>query len=168
MSGIGAFILLLALSATAVAAEVSVKIPQEGWSISFESPRSLSQKEESKRDGDYAFRANSGRFNISMFVERPHGTGRSHKDCYAFYWPQARRNPMIAKDTVEASETPEFVRVQYDTVAQFQGKPIRQRHVNYYFAFRGKWVDVHISIIAPSERDEEVFATFDRTLSYGP
>ena len=47
-----------------------------------------------------------------------------------------------------------------------QGQPIRQRHVHYYFAFRGKWVDVHISIIVPSKEDEEIFAAFDRSLRY--
>jgi hypothetical protein len=74
---------------------------------------------------------------------------------------------MIAKDTIEVSETPKYVRVQYDILTEFQGKPIRQRNVNYYFAFSGKWIDVHISIIAPSEEDSEVVEAFDRTLSYG-
>src|SRR5881296_705294 len=94
-----AFILLLGFSAAALAGEVKVKIPAEGWSISFDSPR-LSQEQESKKDGEYAFKANSDRFNISLFVEKPHGAGSSHKDCYEFYWPQASRNPMIAKDTI--------------------------------------------------------------------
>jgi hypothetical protein len=168
MRRIGALILLLGFWAAAFAAEVKVKIPNEGWSISFESPR-LSEKKESKQNGEYAFKARMDRFIISLFVEKPHGPGSAHKDCYEFYWPLASRNPWIAKDSVETSETPKFVRVQYDVVAQFQGKqPIRQRNFNYYFAFRDKWVDVHISITAPTEQDAKVFATFDRTLSYGP
>jgi hypothetical protein len=58
--------------------------------------------------------------------------------------------------------------VQYDIVSEFRGRPVRQRHVHYYVAFRGKWIDVHISIIEPSEEDAGIFAAFDRSLSYGP
>jgi hypothetical protein len=101
-------------------------------------------------------------------VEKPAGTGQTHRDCYEFYWSQASRNPMIARDSVVNSETPKYVRVQYDIVTEFQGQPIRQRHVNYFFfAFRGKWVDVHISVIVPTKEDEEIFAAFDRSLRYG-
>ena len=167
MRSITILALLLAFRGTALASAERVEIPDQGWSISFDSPP-LSQKEESKQPGEYAFRANSERFNISLFVEKPHGSGNSSKSCYDFYWPRASQNPMIAKDTIAMSETPKYVRVQYDIVTEFEGHPIRQRNVNYYFIFRGKWVDVHISIIAPSEQDADVFATFDRTLSYGP
>ena len=58
----------LAFLGSAGAAPVKVDIPKEGWSIAFDSP-SLSKQEESRGDGEYAFRANSGRFNISLFVE---------------------------------------------------------------------------------------------------
>lgn len=166
MKRLAVLMLLLGLPVVGFATEMKVKIPKQGWFISFDSPP-LSGKQESKRGGDYAFSANSDRFNISFFVEKPHGTGVTHKDCYDFYWPQASRNPMIAKDTIEMSENPKYVRVQYDIVTEFQGRPIRQRNVNYYFAFSGKWIDVHISIIAPSESDAELVTAFDRSLSYG-
>ncbi len=159
-----AFVLVFAGSAIAV--PVKVEIPKEGWSIAFDSP-SLSRQQESKGDGEYAFKANSGRFNLSLFVEKPTGAGQTHQDCYEFYWSQAGRNPMIARDSVVSSETPKYVRVQYDIVTEFQGQPIRQRHVHYFFAFRGKWVDVHISVIVPTREDEEIFAAFDRSLRYG-
>ena len=70
----------------------------------FDSPE-LSQPQESRRgEGEYAFKANSGRLNISLFVENPGGPGRTHRDCYEFYWTQSGRNPRIAKDTVQSSE----------------------------------------------------------------
>jgi hypothetical protein len=159
-------IVLVGFSAASLAGEVKVTIPHEGWSITFDSPP-LSKERESKKSGGYAFQANSGRFNISLFVEEPHGVGGSHEDCYEFYWPRATRNPMIAKDSVVTSKRPKYVRVRYDVVTEFQGRPIRQRNANYYFAFRGKWVDVHISVIAPKQEDEQLFATFDKTLDYG-
>ncbi len=157
---------VLAFAGSAIAVPVKVEIPKEGWSIAFDSP-SLSRQQESKGDGEYAFKANSGRFNLSLFVEKPAGAGQTHRDCYEFYWSQAGRNPMIARDSVVNSETPKYVRVRYDIVTEFQGQPIRQRHVHYFFAFRGKWVDVHISVIVPTREDEEIFAAFDRSLRYG-
>ena len=80
---------VLAFTERAAAAPVKVDIPKEGWSIAFDSP-SLSKQEESRGDGEYAFRANSGRFNISLFVEKPGGTGKTHRDCYEFYWSLAK------------------------------------------------------------------------------
>src|SRR5262245_47695883 len=146
------FILLLGFAAVAFAAEQAVKIPKQGWSISFDSPP-LSDKQDSKRGGDYAFKATSDRFNISLFVEKPHGAGSTNKACYEVYWPQASRNPTIAKDTVQMSETSKYVRVQYYIVTEFQEQQIGQLNVNYYFAYSGKWIDVHISIIAPTDQD---------------
>ena len=157
---------VLAFTGRAGAVPVKVDIPKEGWSIAFDSP-SLSKQEESRGDGEYAFRASSGRFNISLFVEKPGGAGKTHRDCYEFYWSLAKRNPMIAQDSVQSADTPKYVRVQYDIVTQFQGQPIRQRHVHYYFVYREKWVDVHISIIVPTKEDEAVFAAFDKSLRYG-
>jgi hypothetical protein len=62
--------------------------------------------QESKRgEGECAFRASSGRFDISLFVENPGGPGKTHRDCDAFYWAQSSRNPRIAKDTVHISVT---------------------------------------------------------------
>src|SRR5262249_13675290 len=114
---------VLAFTGPAAAVPVKVDLPKEGWSIAFDSP-SLSKQEESRGDGEYAFRASSGRFNISLFVEKPGGAGKTHRDCYEFYWSLAKRNPMIAPDSVQSADTPKYVRVQYDIVTQFQGQPI--------------------------------------------
>ena len=164
-----AFVLafVLAYTGRATATAVKLEIPKQGWAIAFDSPV-LSQPQESKRgEGEYAFKASSGRFNISLFVENPGGPGKTHRDCYAFYWAQSSRNPRIAKDTVQSSETPRYVRVQYDIIVEFQGQPIRHRNVHYYFVFQQKWVDVHISVTAPTKADEDIFAAFDRSLHYG-
>jgi hypothetical protein len=37
----------------------------------------------------------------------------------------------------------------------------------YYLAFRGRWIDVHISIMEPVAGDEKVFAAFDKSLRCG-
>ena len=162
-----AVLVAITFPAIALAENMEVIIPDEGWRISFDAPP-LSQKQDARRGGDYVFKATSDRFNLSLFVEQPQGKGNAHKDCYRFYWPQASRNPMIAKDTMVTSDTAKYVRVQYDIVAELDGQPIRQRNVNYYIAYRGKWIDVHISIIEPTEEDAKIYTAFDTSLSYGP
>ena len=160
------FLVGLAAIAPVLAAHVDVKIPKENWSISFDSPP-LAEKQESKKSGEYAFSANSGRFNISFFVEKPKAAGSGNRAVYEYYWPLASQNPLIAKDTITQSESDRYVRVQYDITTSLGGKNIRQKNVNYYFASHGKWVDVHISVIEPTAADEEIFSTFDSSLKYG-
>lgn len=101
-------LLLLALSLVPVSAfadGVEVTIPEERWSILFDSPP-LSQEDDARTGANYAFRANSGVFNITIYVETPQGGGTS----------------------------------------------------------RGKWVDVHISILQPTRADEATSRAFDRSL----
>ena len=102
---------------------------------------------------------------MSALIEKPNG-GPSNKECYEFYWRDESRNPMIAKETISVSERPAFVRVQYDLEIPFEGKKIRQRNVNYFFAYRGRWIDVHISVIEPTPQDQAIFDRFDSSLSY--
>jgi hypothetical protein len=83
--------------------------------------------EEQSADGNFAFRANSGLFNISLFVEKPGRSGATHQDCYQFYWPDASRNPMIEKKSIVVKETDKYVRVEYDIVADAQGNRTLRR-----------------------------------------
>lgn len=58
-------------------------------------------------------------------------------------------------------------RVQYDLVLELAGEAIRQRNVNYFFAHKSRWVDVHASIIGYGKDDARVLAAFDKSLAYG-
>jgi hypothetical protein len=142
-----------------------IEVPGEGWALVFDTP-TLMNKREGGQGGAYQFTATSGRFNISAFVEPPSSSGSKNQDCFNYYWPLASRNPQIQKSTIQISETPRFHRVQYDVVGTFKGEPFTQRNVNYFFAFRGKWIDVHISVINPRPEDEPIIPIFDRTLAY--
>jgi hypothetical protein len=142
----------------------TVVVADEGWHITFDAPP-LRDEHESTSNG-YAYKANSGLFNMSLFVEKPSGDGTTNRDVYDFYWPQAKRNPMIDQKSVVMSSTPKYVRVQYDIHADMKGEDITQRNVNYYFAFRGRWVDVHISFVEPTKADDAIFTRFDESLTY--
>jgi|GEM_PF-1471596 len=142
-------------------------VPDQGWRITFEAPP-LSKKETQTVADGVEFKANSGRFNISIFVEGPHGNGSTNQDVFAYYWPLGSRNPTILKDTVKVSQATRYQRVQYDVAADFRGQPVHQRSVNYFFAHAGKWVEVHISVVEPTPADDATFHKFDDTLAYGP
>lgn len=157
--------LMLLFAGAALAGTVKVKVPG-GWKITFETPH-LSNKRQSQEGDRFVFAATSGRLDILLFVEPPGGPGSTHKDCYAVLWPKASQNPLIEKKSVKTTETLDFVRVSYDVLLKTGTQPTRQKHVNYYFTFNGKWVDLHVSLTAPTPADENVLATFDRSLRYG-
>lgn len=147
---------------------IEIQIPGEDWSISFITPP-LSESQEKRRGENYAFLAKAGRFNLSVFVEPPQKNGGSHKDCADYYWPLAQQNPAITEDPPpKISEGAEYVRVQYEVVLDTGPLQVHQTNVNYYFSFRGKWVDVHISVLEPTAEDAQIFEAFDRSLRYGP
>ena len=142
---------------------IEIAIPNEGWFISFEAPP-LTEVTQSDHSGDFSLSGTSHRFNLSLFVEKPRDQGKSHRDCRDYYWSRASKNPRIVKKSISFSENDRYARVQCDTRAS----GILQTHVNYYFAFRDKWVDVHISLADPTPEDQQIFETFDKTLRYGP
>jgi hypothetical protein len=64
--------------------------------------------------------------------------------------------------------TPHYYRVAYDIAAPLQGKIIKQRNINYLIAYKGKWTDLHISVVDPTDADSKLLETFEKSLSYGP
>jgi len=70
-----------------------------------------------------------------------------------------RSNPLIDEKSIQVEKGEKFVKVRYSTVSM--------PNVNYYFAYRGQWVDFHISKLPYSKEDEELFANFEKRFSYG-
>ena len=155
----------LPFSFHALAEEIVVPIEKQDWKITMNTPP-LAKKMAREVGANFVFQANSGRFNLSFFVEPPAKEG-GNKECYEHYWPLAKRNPIIDQATVKASNTESYYRVGYDVTSPTKGATVTQRNVNYYFAFAGKWIDVHVSIIDPQKGDEEILAAFEKGLKYG-
>lgn len=150
------------------AGRIEIEIPGEGWSVSFVAPP-LTESQEKRQGENYAYLAKAGRFNLSVFVEPPQKNGGSHKDCADYYWHLAQQNPAITKNPPpKISKDANYVRVEYHVVVDAGPLRVRQTNVNYYFSFRDKWVDVHISVLEPGAEDGKIFDAFDRSLSYGP
>lgn len=143
-----------------------IEVPGEGWSLTFQAP-ALTHQNQSAREGAFQWRANATPFVISFFVEAPAGSP-THQACFEHYWSLSRRNPTLDPASVRITQTPTFHRVQYDCRGTYQGKPYLQRNVNYYFAFRGRWMDLHVSAFNPTLEGDSLFEGFDRSLNYGP
>jgi hypothetical protein len=97
-------------------------------------------------------------FNLSLFVEKPAGAGTQHGDVFDHYWALSKRNPLIEEDSIKVERNQKFVKVSY----RIGPMP----NVNYYFAYKGRWVDLHISKLPFAKDDEKLFASFDQLLAY--
>ena len=145
-----------------------IAIPNQTWAISFDAP-ALSEVKQAEESAGFYYSGNSYLFNLSFFVEEPHGKGTTHVDCRDYYWAKMGKIPNIERKSIVFSETDRYARVQFD-VAEPARPPLpafRQTHVHYYFIYGGKWVDVHISLVNAAP-DDQIFKTFDASLSYGP
>ena len=153
-------------AATSALETARIEVPDEGWSLSFQAP-GLTQQKQATGKGGFQWMANATPFVISFFAETPAG-GPTHQACFDHYWALSSRNPTLDKSSISISRTPTYHRVQYDCRGTYQGRPYLQRNVNYFFAFRGRWMDLHVSVLNPTGEGDGIFEGFDRSLNYGP
>lgn len=165
------FILLqmLFLGGSLAAAEIKIPLIGLGWQMSFEGP-ALKKLSLEYPEGTVQFRGNSGRFNVSVFVEPPPPDAKeaTHAACRDFYWAQGSRNPAIVADSIKKTTLPNSEIVEYRSKGEFQGQAYVQDHVNCYFVHEGRWMDLHASLITPEEGDAGVLRKVATSLVYGP
>lgn len=143
----------------------AIPIPGQGWKVTFDAPPIKNGRGGSHGD-DYEFRGSNGRLNVSLFVEAPKKAGGGNKECYEFYWPKSALHPLIKHDSVKVSHTDKFYRVEYLIQIPENGIASMQTNVNYYFAFEGKWVDLHISALGASQAEAAIIKRIDESLAY--
>ncbi|HXJ55321.1 MAG TPA: hypothetical protein VNU68_01535 [Verrucomicrobiae bacterium] len=130
----------------------------EGWKVRIFDP-GLGRVEQQSGAGRFVCRSTTGTgFNLSLFVEQPTGTGTQHADVFEHYWSLSKQNPLIEQDSIKVERNQKFVKVSY----RIGPMP----NVNYYFAYKGRWVDLHISKLPFAKDDEKLFASFDQLLAY--
>jgi hypothetical protein len=143
----------------AATGRLKIEVPNQGWSIVIWNC-GFGRLETDSGSRQFVCRGMAGNgLNLSIFVESPEGTGMRPEDVYAFYWPKASRNPLMDLRSVKMETLARFVKVSYTTA----GMP----NVNYYFAHKGKWVDVHISMLSDAATANKAFEEFESQLSYG-
>jgi hypothetical protein len=153
--------------ACALAATTSIVIPEQEWQITFDAPV-LAKQAESQRPGQYKYHGNAQRFNLSLFVETPGCGGEaSHEALLACFWPQASKNPLIVQATVKKTCDTAFCKIEYEIQVPWQGRLLKQRNINFLIAYNGKWTDLHVSVIEPTEADLAMLENFTKSLTYG-
>ncbi len=162
------YIALLFFFATgmAIAEPATIRIPDQNWKISFDAPV-LRKMKESNSPNQYMYFGNANLFNLSLYVETPTcAGGNTHEDFFKCYWPKTSKLAMIKQASVTTSCSEKYCKIAYDAEVTIQGNAIRQRSMNFLFAYRGKWVDVHVSVINPTEEDLALLKKFEASLSY--
>lgn len=144
---------------------LTIPVVGQGWQIKFEGPVLAVESQEYKADG-LTYRGNAGRFNVSAIVGAPAGKDGDSKACRDHFWKQASQNPTIQKDSVKQWSAAMCEWVEYVTVDASPGDESTQAHINCYFELLGKWVDVHASVISPTDDDKQMLKKLAESLFY--
>ncbi|WP_395738509.1 hypothetical protein [Prosthecobacter sp.] len=159
--------LLVSVIASAVLHAETLVIPVvgQGWRIKFEGPVLAVESQHFDADG-LIYRGNAGRFNVSAIVEPQPGGGDDSKACRDHFWQKAVQNPMVQKDSVKQWSTPMCECVEYVTVDESQGEKQTLANIDCYFELLGKWVDIHASVITPTDDDTRMLKKLGESLIY--
>src|SRR5947209_8256576 len=92
--------------------------------------------------------------NLSVFMEPAPKAGDSTvvRDTY---WGRAKQSPM-KKEGITLGKVGDYATVQY-IVPDVEGLPIQQKNMNLYLAHDGVWVDVHLSKVQFTDKDQALF-----------
>ena len=146
---------------------LTVPVVGQGWQITFEAPL-LTMEGVQPNENGLAYRATAGRFNVSVFVENPAGQSGDSKACRDHIWSQASQNPMIQKDSIKQWSAPACECVEYVLAGESKGEKFTQANINCFFAYEGKWMDVHASFVFATEADVQTLKQLAQSLAYGP
>ncbi|WP_395745477.1 hypothetical protein [Prosthecobacter sp.] len=161
-----AVLLVCVLSSLRLGAEtLIVPVVGEGWRIRLQGPVLAVESQHCDADG-LIYRGNAGRFNVSVFVEAQPPGGGDSKACRDHFWQKASANPMIQKESIKIWSAEWCECVEYVTVDESQGEKMTLANINCYFELLGKWVDVHASVISPTEDDARMLKTLGESLVY--
>lgn len=138
---------------------VVISIPNQNWKLTIANLGfSGWQKQESANQIVLRGSPGPGGFTLTIFIETPVNNLPGNDPAYNFYWSNMAHSSLIDAQSVKVERRDSFVKVFYTA----QGQP----NANYFFAYQGRWVDLHLSKPSFEPGDKQRFADFDNTLSY--
>ncbi|MGP1716726.1 MAG: hypothetical protein ACTS9Y_06060 [Methylophilus sp.] len=160
-------LLLASLAPLPSFAEITtLPIPDQGWGITFDAPKLRPVREADSND-HYMYSANANNFAVTLNVDTPScNGGEAHEELLNCFWSKASKDPLINPATVAKSCNSQYCKLSYDFENTFQDAAIKQKHVHYLFAYRGRWANLHVAVSNPRESDLQLLDKFAASLSY--
>ena len=147
---------LFVCSQAALADDMVLKIPGEAWSIRLQAP-AMQEINQPDEPPSHVYTGNAGRFNLSLYVEKPDCDGGDSRENLAqCFVKKVQRNPYIVKGTLANNPAAGGVLITYLMEVPVHGQKIRAFNSHYVFAHNGMWGDLHISVVKATDED---FAT---------
>lgn len=135
----------------------SYKIPSEDWSLEIDLEGFKIEKEGLSPDESVFQLAASSpkeKISLSLFIEKANSKG-DKIECRDFYWNKAKKSP-LAKENIKQYETDNSAVIEHDT-KEFNGQTVDFHSMNAYLTQNGYWIDVHISKIGYTKKDQKTF-----------
>jgi hypothetical protein len=139
---------------------LSIPIPNQNWKLTIAN-LGFSDWNKEQDNNQFKLRGLPGPsgFNIVLLVEPPANNLPGNDPAYNFYWSNMAHDSAIDAQSVKVEKRDKFTKVSYTA----QGQP----NVNYFFAYQGQWVDIHLAKGSSDPGDQKAFTEFDNDLAYG-
>jgi hypothetical protein len=130
-----------------------IRMPELGWEVRFDAPATGKVNEERSTQA-YHYAGNADRFNLSLFIEDPRCPGgvalEDHVRCFA---GRIDGVPNLVKESIRVNRIARGAQVSYLLYAPVDGKLVKALHTHLLFADKGKWGDLHASVIRPTTEE---------------
>lgn len=120
-----------------------------GWEVRFEAP-ATEKLEEQSTPAAYHYLGNAGKFNLSLFIESPQCSGgASSENQIRCFLGRVEHLPGLVKQSIRMNQLPKAVQISYLQYGQVGETAVKVLHSHILFADKGKWGDLHGSIVRP-------------------
>ncbi|QGZ38185.1 hypothetical protein IP92_01519 [Pseudoduganella flava] len=139
----------LFLLRTALADPTVLAARDLGWEVRFDAPPTAKVEERSTPNA-YRYAGTAGKFNLSLFIEPPQceggATNNEQLQCFA---GRLEKVPGLVRQSIRVNRLPNAVQLSYLTYGQTGETAVKIMHTHVLFADKGKWGDLHGSIVKP-------------------
>ena len=158
--------LFLLLSTVCLAESRVLEIPDQGWKVQFDAPSTVKIKE-TNNPSQYYYLGNADRFNLSLIVEAPTCEGGSSVEAFLqCILPKFKSTPGLVKEPLVTKSDTGAVQVIYLTYVPFKDSLIKVMNTHMLFSYRGKWGDLHASVIKPTPEEFKMLLSIGNSFSY--
>lgn len=155
------------LASSAACAEPTLfRAPELGWEVRVNAPATTKVEETSSATA-YHYLGNAGKFSLSLDITDPHCRGgASRKDQFDCVFGQLDKIPGLVTQSIKFKKAPEAVLISYLAYGKIDGANTKVHHVHLIFADKGKWADLHASVVQPEAADSAMLLGLGEGFSF--